>query len=159
VQVFSRFVEGFRKNFCLSHKKETMKITDDDWRGKRYDKLCGYLYFTTKGRSCNIENLKNSRKYKKYLPSVTPEYRNDEQRGKERYVQNVIMYSTEALCPKLQECRREWLHELNFKIKSKKEYKDFQLFKAGWQNILRKLLRESRDDLVDFPFWEDDTIR
>ena len=139
---FDRIMCCVIENFCSSIEEE--RRTDIE----------PYYYRFTNGRKVgSIEGSVREQKYKHYLPLLIPEYRADEERGKKRYIQNVVLcfpnchlWDHKKYTKELERSFITALKKLKFEFKNWREYKNITAFKRGWEGVLVKLLKERYSD-------------
>lgn len=74
------------------------------------------------------------------------------------YLQNIIYYriDNKFCCNSAEECCKNWINKLNFKVKKQNEYKNYSLFKNAWEKLLYYQLQcqfvKPHDDFLFFQY-------
>lgn len=146
IEVISTFLHNFRSS--IEEYRHGHHISK-----RHYHPWPIYAGFTIGKRRTSIEGKMKSREYRDWLPLLTPEYRADEEKGKSRYIQNIVMCFPYCglrdhirYMKELEKYFIDSLKELCFKIKHPREYKNLEAFRKGWEGILVKRLKKYYSD-------------
>lgn len=109
----------------------------------RYPYYCWFFTYTTRENDNSLERTYYKKRYGKVWKDLIREYRWDDDRGLKRYTQNFIRYLNypqQYSCRRAEECCRNWIELLDFKVKKESQYKNYKAFRNAWETFLIKTL-------------------
>lgn len=101
---------------------------------------CAKYSFPSRGHR-RIERIisMSRKKLRDYLPIFSREIEKDEIEGKRNYFLHITLLDLRPgkECQVFEECNKNWMEFLNFKIKEKADYKNFDEFKKASEALLK----------------------
>ena len=129
-----RFIQLYRQSFCA--KQNIFK---------NYEQYCFYKCIDFSKFQKDIGQSKKNRLSDlcQYLPILTTEYDNDLSAGHANYMLNVITIDFPGCSYKtIKSCCANWMKKVGFKLKTRREYLDYDKFTSAWIDILDKFFAD-----------------
>lgn len=112
---------------------------------KRRKLKCSRMYFTSGNNffsldhRIRLERHLNKDDVEEAMPVLRQEYENNKKQAPDKhYLQNVVVFRNEPdkYCGMASECCWRWVDLLNFEVKRRETYVDYEAFRSVWAKIL-----------------------
>jgi hypothetical protein len=137
LRLFSNTVLKLRDGFCpfIDPRNITREMCDRRRESCRYFLVADHIGLG-KGLLSQVQ-----KKHPEIYSAIISEYDHEKIKGERAYIQTITAYNTkiEDNCGMLEECCEDWMTKLDFKVKDKKDYKDYQKFEQSIFQLLNSL--------------------
>ncbi len=144
VHLFTNLVEACRYTFCPYRASPVVPEPRAYYPRYRRHPPCRYWFRTTgtNPQSAEVGSFKHSQP--ELLARLEPEYRADETAGRDRYIQNVVVYPTGPGldCEFADDCSALWMAWGGLQEKPRALYADYQVFVDAWRDLLVRLYHQ-----------------